>query len=51
MCVWSIYGEGGKDTQWVKTVSSVLEKLDRYIQKHKTGLLAYTIDKNKFKMD
>ena len=29
----------------------VLEKLDSYTQKDETGLLSYTIDKNKFKMD
>ena len=29
----------------------VLEKLDSYMQKHQTGLLSHTIQKNIFKMD
>ena len=49
-----IYDEGGNNPQWEKDQSlqqMVLGKRDSYMQKNETGLLSYTIHKNKLKMD
>ena len=48
-----IYNKAEKNIQWKKTVSSTngVGKLGSNMQKNETGLLSYTIHKNKFKMD
>lgn len=43
-----IYDKGGKNVQWKKTVSAIngaLGVLDRYLQKHQTGLLFHSMHK------
>ena len=48
-----IFDKAGKSIQWNRQSLQqvVLGKLDSDMQKNETGLLSYTIHKNKFKMD
>ena len=48
-----IYNIGGKNIQWGNDSFPIngAGKLDSYMQKNQTGLISYTIHKNKFKMD
>ena len=49
-----IFDKAGKNIQWKKRQSlqsTVLGKLDSYVQKNETGPFSYTIDKDKLQMD